>query len=100
MLNRLVKWNTFGFDSADPLKRDSLEYDELNNVIRRSSLGDNLLKYEDSNHPHALSSINGVPEAMPHIDQNITFTNFNTVRMKSASRVSTPQIEVLLCVTI
>ena len=79
MLNRLVKWNTYGFDSADPLKRDSLEYDELNNVIRRSSLGDNLLKYEDSNHPHALSSINGVPEAMPRMDQNITFTNFNKV---------------------
>ena len=79
MLNRLVKWNTFGFDSADPLKRDSLEYDEANNVIRRSSLGDNLLKYEDSNHPHALSSINGVPEAMPRMDQNITFTNFNKV---------------------
>ncbi|MBQ1752593.1 MAG: RHS repeat-associated core domain-containing protein, partial [Paludibacteraceae bacterium] len=78
-LNRLTNWNTYGFDSADPLKRDSLEYDELNNVIRRSSLGDNLLKYEDSNHPHALSSINGVPEAMPRMDQNITFTNFNKV---------------------
>ncbi|MBO6034281.1 MAG: VCBS repeat-containing protein, partial [Paludibacteraceae bacterium] len=79
MLNRLVKWNTFGFDSADPLKRDSLEYDEVNNVIRRSNLGESLLKYEDSNHPHALSSINGVPEAMPRMDQNITFTNFNKV---------------------
>ena len=79
MLNRLVKWNTYGFDSADPLKRDSLEYDELNNVIRRSNLGDNLLKYEDSNHPHALSSISGVPDAMPRMDHNITYTNFNKV---------------------
>ena len=77
--NRLTNWNTYGFDSAGPLRRDSLEYDELNNVIRRSSLGESLIKYEDSNHPHALSLISGVPESMPRMDHNITYTNFDKV---------------------
>ncbi|MBR4482991.1 MAG: RHS repeat protein, partial [Paludibacteraceae bacterium] len=83
MLNRLVKWNTFGFDNTDPLKRDSLEYDEVNNVIRRSNFGDNLLKYEDSNHPHALSSISGTPDVISKEAQDITYTNFNKVESVS-----------------
>ena len=77
--NRLAQWETYVKDMAAPARRDSIMYDDANNIIRKSALGDALMLYEDNNHPHAVSSISGVPSSFPKEEQNVTYTAFNKV---------------------
>ncbi|MBO6034639.1 MAG: RHS repeat-associated core domain-containing protein, partial [Paludibacteraceae bacterium] len=82
-LNRLAEWNAYGVDTANPVVTDKITYDESNNMVRKSSLGDMIFAYEDANHPHAVSSISGVPSSFPKDEQSITYTNFNKVESVS-----------------
>ena len=77
--NRLAQWETYVKDMAAPARRDSIMYDDANNIIRKSALGDALMLYEDNNHPHAVSSITGVQGSFPKEEQNVTYTPFNKV---------------------
>ena len=78
-LNRLAEWQAYSAGMAKPVVTDKIKYDNSNNMISRSGLGDVLLAYDDAYHPHAVSSISGVPSAMSRDDQNITYTKFGKV---------------------
>ena len=77
--NRLTSWEVYKGQEDVATVSDRIEYDDRNNMVRRSVLGDYTLRYEDENHPHALSSIDGVPDVMPKEEQNITYTDFGKV---------------------
>ncbi|MBO6035110.1 MAG: hypothetical protein J6P34_04570, partial [Paludibacteraceae bacterium] len=82
-LNRLAEWQAYGADMANPIFTDKIAYDGSNNIVSRSSLGDVLLAYDNASHPHAVSSISGVPNGMSKDDHNITYTNFGKVESVS-----------------
>ena len=81
-LDRLTSWNVHSV-SGYKFNGDTITYDESNNMVHKNSLGDMILAYEDENHPHAVSSISGVPSAFPKDEQNITYTSFNKVESVS-----------------
>ena len=77
--SRLVSWPIFTATGGTPIQTNFLKYDDNNNIISRSAFGDCAIEYKNEDHPHAVSSIAGVPDIMPRIDQDISYTKFSKV---------------------
>ena len=64
--------------SKDTVSESSLQYDERNNLLYKSDLGDFPMEY-NSESPHAVTGIDGIPSAMNFSDMDITYMPFGKV---------------------
>jgi RHS repeat-associated protein len=77
-MNRLTNWNIYQGSSLK--QNNSLSFNSTTgNITSKSDLGNYILNYEGSR-PHALTSITGMPSAIPSVDQTITYTDFKKVK--------------------
>ncbi|MCQ2335632.1 MAG: FG-GAP-like repeat-containing protein [Paludibacteraceae bacterium] len=74
--NRLTSWPIFTLNGGTPIQTNTLKYDGNNNITDRSAFGKCAIEYKNSEHPHAVSGIDGVPDVIPRTDLNITYTDF------------------------
>ncbi len=74
-LNRLQYWDLY--KSGALARNDSITY-ENGNIINKSDIGFSM-NYDDTNHPHAISSISGNPQNIPDAPQSISYTDFKKI---------------------
>lgn len=77
--HRLTAWDVY--KNGAVAAHNAQVYDAgSGNILSRTGLDNLAMKYEEpQGKPHALSSIAGVPAAMPAHDMNITYTAFNKI---------------------
>ncbi len=74
--NQLKSWELFqGNTSVEVFE---MNYDTHGNVTGKGDLGYEM-KYEHDTKPHAITSIEGIPDIINSNKQHITYTNFNKV---------------------
>lgn len=78
--NRLINWNIYQNGSSIAAKQDSINYNSIGNIERKSDLGNFLMKYGVSGKPHALDSIIGIPDNFPISDLDVTYTDFKKIK--------------------
>jgi RHS repeat-associated core domain len=78
-LNRLTSWEA---NASGPLAFGSITYEPLmGNIQNKTDLGAHTLNYGKNNYPpHAISSISGVPESIPNVQLDISYTDFQKVK--------------------
>ena len=81
--NRLTNWDIHDATTNALLKTNNISYDVMGNIATKSDLNipDAVtLKYEETAHPHALSSISGNPDAIPDDNLTVTYTDFCKIK--------------------
>ncbi len=74
--NRLEYWDLY--KSGALARSDTIQFDGMGNITKKSDIGFSM-NYNDTNHPHAISSISGNPQNIPDETQSITYTDFKKI---------------------
>lgn len=79
-MNRLTNWDIYQNGSQVAAKQNSITYNNMGNIERKSDLGNLLMKYGAAGKPHALDSIIGIPTLISLSDLNVTYTDFKKIK--------------------
>jgi len=76
-LNRLTNWN---ISRGSQTWNNSLTYDTNGNIHTKSDLDNMVMNYGENGRPHALTSITGIPVAIPMDSLNVAYTDFKKIK--------------------